>query len=195
MRSRKRNDFEKHGDLFFVTSSVVGFVKLFKLKSLCDIMIQNLDYYQKRGDFTIIAYVIMPDHFHLIIKTNKGLTVSQCIGNYKRITSRKTSLELEKAGNKMLLSSLGKGAMLEPTSDSRVWEYRFDSLVITNEDTLRQKIEYIHNNPVKAGLVSEPTAWPYSSARNYAGLDDVLIPIDVEWRCLDYGMEPSGRGS
>lgn len=195
MRGRKRNNFEKHGDLFFVTSTVVGLVKLFEMKSLCDIMIENLNYYQNRADFTVIAYVIMPDHFHLIIKTNKGLSVSQCIGNFKRITSRKITSELEKKGNRMLLSSLRKNALLEPSSDSRVWEYRFDSFVLTNEDTLRQKIEYIHNNPVKSGLVSEPTEWRYASARNYAGLDDVLLPVDVEWRCLDYGFVPSGKGS
>jgi len=85
--------------------------------------------------------------------------------------------------------------MLEPTKDSKVWEYRFDSFVITNENTLHQKIDYIHNNPVKVGLVSEPTQWRYSSARNYAGFDKLLVPVDVEWRCLDYGMEPSGRDS
>lgn len=195
MRGRRRNNFERHGDLFFVTSTVVGFVKLFEMKSLCHIMIENLNYYQNRGDFTIIAYVIMPDHFHIIIKTKKGLSVSQCIGNFKRITSRKITSELEKKGNKKLLSSLSRNALLEPSSDSRVWEYRFDSLVLTNEETLRQRIEYIHNNPVRFSLVSEPTEWRYTSARNYAGLDDVLLPVDVEWKCLDYRFVPSGKGS
>lgn len=196
MRGRKRNNFERHGDLFFVTSTIVGFTKIFELKSMCDIMIENLNYYQNRGDFTIIAYVMMPDHFHLIIKTNKGFSVSQCIGNLKRITSRMITSELSKRGNKRLLSALKKSALLEPTSDSRVWKHRFDSFVLTNEDTLRQKIDYIHNNPVKSGLVSEPCDCRYSSARNYAGMDDdVMIPVDVEWRCLDYGFAPSGKGS
>jgi putative transposase len=195
MRGRRRSDFEQYGDIFFITSSVVGFVKLFNLKSLCDIMIDGLIYYQSREDFTILAYVIMPEHFHLVIKVSKGLTVSKCIGNFKRITSRKITSELEGTRNKGFLSSLRKSAMLEPTKDSRVWEYRFDSFVITNENTLRQKIDYIHNNPVKAGLVSEPTQWRYSSARNYADLDGIIVPVDVEWRCLDYGLEPSGRGS
>jgi putative transposase len=195
MRGRRRSDFEQYGDIFFITSSVVGFVKLFNLKSLCDIMIDGLIYYQSREDFTILAYVIMPEHFHLVIKVSKGLTVSKCIGNFKRITSRKITSELEGTRNKGFLSSLRKSAMLEPTKDSRVWEYRFDSFVITNENTLRQKIDYIHNNPVKAGLVSEPTQWRYSSARNYADLDGFIVPVDVEWRCLDYGLEPSGRGS
>lgn len=195
MRGRKRSGFEKYGNLFFVTSSVVGFVKIFKLKSLCNIMIDNLNYYQNRGDFTIIAYVVMLDHFHLVIKINKGLTVSQCIGNFKRVTSGRITSELERTGNDRLLSSLRKGAMMEPTKDSKVWEYRFDSFVITNENTLRQKIEYIHNNPVKAGLVSGPTEWRYSSARNYTGLVGILVSVDVEWRCLDYGVEPSGKGS
>ena len=173
----------------------MGFIDLFKIDSLCEIMIAKLRSYQDRGDFTLLAYVIMPDHFHLVINTKNDKTISECIGNFKRITSREITAELRKPNNWDLLARLDQAAALEPTDDSRIWKNRFDSLVILNEETLRQKIEYIHNNPVKAGLVTRPSDWFYSSARNYEGMDDVPILVDTEWKCIDYGLEPSGKDS
>lgn len=192
MRSRNRQIYEKHGNLFFVTSTVVGSLKIFKIDSLCKIMTNNLAFYQDRGDFTILAYVIMPNHFHLVLKTNDK-SISKCMGNLKRITSREISAKLKSLGEKRILAELDKATALEPTDDSKIWENRFDSLVIVNEDTLCQKIDYNHYNPIKAGLVSEPNEWLYSSARNYEGSDDVVIPVDTEWKCLDYGFKPSGN--
>ena len=52
--------------------------------------------------------------------------------------------------------------------------------VIETEAMLRQKLEYIHNNPVKRGYVSDPTHWRYSSARNYAQMDS-LVAVTTDW--------------
>jgi putative transposase len=195
LRSRNRNNFEKHGEVFFVTSTVVGFIEIFKIDSLCEIMIEKLRFYQDRGDFILLAYVIMPDHFHLVINTKNDKTISECVGNLKRITSREITAALRKLNNWDFLAKLDRAAALEATHDSRIWKHRFDSLVILNEDTLRQKIEYIHNNPVRAGLATKPSDWFYSSARNYEGMDDVPIFVDTEWKCIDYGLKPSGKDS
>ena len=73
---------------------------------------------------------------------------------------------------------------MRESEPSKVWKPRFDSLVITNMDTLCQKIEYIHNNPVKKQLAAKPEDWLYSSARNYAGVENVLIDVDTNWDCL-----------
>jgi hypothetical protein len=75
-----------------------------------------------------------------------------------------------------------------------VWKPRFDCLVITNENTLREKIHYILYNPVRGGPVSDPADWVYGSARDYAGYSETLVPVDVEWSCLGYKSLPSGRG-
>jgi hypothetical protein len=63
----------------------------------------------------------------------------------------------------------------------KLWMNRFDDLVIENDKTLQIKIEYIHNNPVKAGLVDQPEQWEYSSARNYILCDHSLISVSVDW--------------
>jgi putative transposase len=186
MRSRNRKDFEIFGSLYYVTSTIVGFIRVFDDRRICDIFMENLSFYQQRGDFSLIAYVLMPEHFHLILKTNAEHSVSQCIGNFKRITSRQISSFLNSDCQFQLLSNLRIMAALEPASDSRIWKPRFDCFVVIKEATLGQKINYIHNNPVKRGLIENCEDWPYSSARNYARREDTIIPVDVEWKSLGY---------
>jgi putative transposase len=195
MRSRNRTSFEAHGNVFFVTSTVVGFIPVFNNADLTRIFIENLRFYQDRGDFCIIAFVLMPEHFHLIIKVNDKYTVSQIMANFKRMTSRQVSAYLHAAGDQSTIALLQDAASCEPACDSRLWKPRFDSLVLTNEETLSQKIEYIHQNPVKRGLVKNAMDWPCSSARNYADRSDVLVQVDSGWQCLRYEAVPSGKGS
>jgi len=195
MRSRNRSSFEAHGSVFFVTSTVVGFTPIFNNARACRIFIENLNFYQNRGDFRLIAFVLMPEHFHLIIKVNDKYTVSQIMANLKRITSKQVTAYFREAGNELTIKLLQSAAAREPASDSKLWKPRFDSLVLVKEETLIQKIEYIHYNPVKRGLAKNAADGTYSSARNYAGDSDILVPVDCEWRCLGYDAVPSGKGS
>jgi putative transposase len=130
-----------------------------------------------------------------VFRRSENKSVSQILGNLKRMTSRQITEQLEKSGASSLLSDLTNAALKESTKDSRVWQYRFDSLVITREETLRQKIDYIHFNPVRRGLVAEPEDWSYSSAVNYSGHDRGLVDVDTAWKCLGYQEVPSGKGS
>jgi hypothetical protein len=62
----------------------------------------------------------------------------------------------------------------------QLWQEGSHPQQILNDDMMRQKLEYIHNNPVERGYVDDPTHWRYSSARNYAGLPG-LIEVTTEW--------------
>lgn len=195
MRSRDRQNYEANGDVYFITSTVAGFVNIFEREELCRIFVDCVDFCQKRGDFILIAWVLMPNHFHLVMKVSGTADVSKVIGNIKRFTSRKIGEKLAELSLADLAACLSRAAEQEPSQDSSVWKPRFDSLVLTNEDTLRQKIEYIHFNPVRKGLVSEASQWPYSSASAYDGLGDQLLAVDTEWQCLGYKKVPSGKDS
>jgi len=63
----------------------------------------------------------------------------------------------------------------------KFWIKRFDDEVIRNAGMLRTKLECIHNNPVKAGLVTNPEDYKYSSARNYVLDDHSVIEVDTDW--------------
>jgi REP element-mobilizing transposase RayT len=158
-------------------------------------MIDNFRFYQERGDFIILAYVIMPNHFHVVLNTKDKISISKCIGNLKRITSRSISARLREIGDLNTLNILAEHANNESSKDCRVWKPRFDCFVINNENTLRLKIEYVHFNPVRKGLVANAADWPYSSAGNYAGVTNGAIVVDNKWRCLGYDDLPSGKGS
>ena len=137
----------------------------------------------------------MTNHLHLVVRIKSELSISQIIGNLKRITSRQIGDWLSRTGNHKMVETLATKAKLEPSRHSKVWKPRFDCLVITDENTLWEKIGYIHYNPVRGGLVSDPADWVYGSARDYAGYSETLVPVDVEWDCLVHTSLPSGRGS
>jgi REP element-mobilizing transposase RayT len=191
MRSRNRQYYEKFGDIFFITSTVAGFIDLFQSEAICEIFINSLRFCQSRGDFTIIGYVLMPNHFHLLVKAKPDGSISAIIGNIKRFTSRSITKYLESTHQIDLLDKLARAASGEPADDSRIWKPRFDCFVLTNEDTVRQKLEYIHFNPVRRNLTDDSIGWRYSSARNYAGLSDVPLEVDINWESLGYIRIPS----
>jgi len=80
-----------------------------------------------------------------------------------------------------IVKRLHKNAQGKKNKIFKLWMDRFDDLVIEDEETLKIKIEYIHNNPVKAGFVDQPEQWEYSSARNYILGDHSLIEISTDW--------------
>ncbi len=185
MRSRDRSYFESITNLYFVTSTIVGFVNVFDNDLYC-IFIKDIEFYQGRGDFTIICYVLMPNHFHIIIKITGNDSISRCIGNLKRISSRHIASYLIQNKKSALLETLSLKALEEPSSDVKIWKPRFDCMTIVKEKTLIQKIEYCHLNPVRRGLVENPLDWPYSSARNYAETGEILLKVDNKWKSLGY---------
>jgi len=193
MRSRNRQYYEKFAELFFITSTVVGFIDLFQSEATYEILISSLRFCQSRGDFTIIGYVLMPNHFHILVKIKKDRSISAIIGNMKRHTSRSITKYLESTHQTDMLDKLAREASKEPADDSRIWKPRFDCLVLRNEETIRQKLEYIHFNPVRRNLTDDPIGWRYSSARNYAGLSDVPLEVDINWESLGYIRIPSGN--
>jgi len=195
MRSRNRRDFEIHGEVYFITSTVVGFINVFDHAPVCEIFVDCLRFCQERGDFILLAWVLMPNHFHLIVKRAENKNISNVIGNLKRYTARQIGQLSADRGMRQTLDRLRRAASLESGKGTAIWKPRFDSLVIVSEDTLRQKIEYIHMNAVRKGLVSEPWQWRYSSAAAYAGNKGIDVPVDSDWSCIGYCGIPSGKDS
>jgi putative transposase len=108
----------------------------------------NIEFYRKRENADIYAYVLMPSHLHLII----SIPEIKSISNFMRDLKRRTAREYFE------LYNLPSG---------RLWEDRFDDVGLYSEKSFFTKLNYIHQNPVRAGLVEKPEDWPYSSARFY----------------------------
>ena len=164
---------------FFVTTTVVKFLNVFKDSIACELLIRNIKYYQKRYEFNILGYVIMPSHFHWIIEINKEKgTVSDIMRDVKKYSAWDLMEYLEKE-NSNYSPIFSASAKDYEDQKRKFWMPRFHDEVIRNEKMFWQKLHYIHYNPVEAGIVDSPVEYKYSSARNYIEGDYSVIVVDT----------------
>ncbi|MFQ6003322.1 MAG: transposase, partial [Candidatus Zixiibacteriota bacterium] len=144
-----------------------------------NIIIDSLKYCQSNKGLNLIAYVIMPEHIHLVTSNLEEVNISDIMRDFKRFTSKEISGQMERDNKNLLLevfkrfAHTGKG-----NTEYKVWQDDFHPEAIHSESFLQQKIDYIHYNPVRRRLVSKPQDWFYSSARNYISNDETIITVD-----------------
>jgi putative transposase len=170
------------GQLQFITSSVYRCLKLFDSQRLRLMFVELLREYRQEKGFLLIGWVLMPEHFHLPIKPEPAESTSALMQELKKRTAQRTvSLLTENQGypwcHKML-SGLRLPATVHSDSRYRVWERRFYPYGVYSDRKRREKLNYMHNNPVKRGLVRSPEEWPWSSYRFYYLNDSSLLSMD-----------------
>jgi REP element-mobilizing transposase RayT len=120
----------------------------------------------------------MPNHVHLIAQSDGNETLSEILRDLKKITSRKISKKLEiensNEGNIILNVFKKSGENLKRIKNYKVWQDDNRPMVLYSNKFIWQKLDYIHNNPIKAGIVEKAEEYLFSSARNYAELESVL---------------------
>jgi REP element-mobilizing transposase RayT len=120
----------------------------------------------------------LPSHLHAVLWPEEKINLSDDLRDFNRFTSRAISSQAILAKDTDLIKKFTSNRekhRSEDVSQFQVWQDGFHPEAIFTEDFARQKIDYIHMNPVKAGLVSRPEDWPLSSARAYL-LGDVTFP-------------------
>ncbi len=160
---------------YFVTATIVEWIPVFTKERYFEIITSALKFCREKEKFKLHAFVILDNHLHLIIS---GENLSQGIKDFKSFTARKI-IETAKADNqKWLLNQFAFFKKKHKTeSEFQVWQEGVHPQMIQNEAMLTQKAEYIHENPVKRGLVKNPEHWIYSSASNYI-LESGVLEID-----------------
>lgn len=159
---------------YFITSSIVDGIPLFANPELVQIVLEGLQFLQESRDVKLYAYVIMENHLHFIARDDD---LQKLVKNFKSFTARQI-ISFLKSGNYYRLLRQIKRAKLKHKNQSeyQVWQEGFHPKQLTTPDMMVQKLEYIHNNPVKRGYVDKPEHWRYSSARNYLEME-FLIPV------------------
>lgn len=139
---------------------------------------EALDAARRRWNFSVWAYVIMPEHVHLLVwPCDPGYDVSMILKAIKQPVARNAVAYLREHA----AAWLERLKVVRPSgrTEYRFWQQGggYDRNII-RENAAWQAIEYIHLNPVRRGLVQRPTDWLWSSARAYAGITAVLFEID-----------------
>jgi REP element-mobilizing transposase RayT len=169
------NDEQPH----FLTMTVMQWIPLFTNPEIVSIIFESLRFVQKERNVTLYAYVIMEHHLHLIASAPE---LRKTVKEFKSFTARAVIDYLEGRTAVHLLEKLKNAKLHHKTkSEYQVWQEGSHPEEIHSEKMLLQKIDYIHDNPVRRGYVDEPKCWRYSSARNYGGLEG-LIEVKTDWR-------------
>jgi len=154
----------------FLTFTIMGWIDIFSRRRYRDIIIESFQFCQAHKDLRIGAYVIMTNHIHTIwTATNNNL--SDIIRDFKTYTSKAITANIEaeaESRRDWLLYMFRYYANRTNANDNfKVWTGNNHPEEIHGESFLRTKLNYIHQNPVRAGLVDEPSHYLYSSAANY----------------------------
>jgi putative transposase len=160
----------------FVTSTVVEWLPVFTSGDYCDILVRSLLHCRENKGLKIHAWVILDNHFHAILA---GPEVARTIADLKKFTAHEILRQLEIDGRDWLLNQLRfYRAKHKWASEHQVWQEGVHPQSILSDKIMFQKLEYLHNNPVKRGLVAAPEDWRYSSAHEWAAGADPLFRCD-----------------
>ena len=173
----------------FLTCTVINWLPLFGSPAIAQIILDSWRFLQQNHRLEIYAYVIMENHLHLIASSEH---LSKEIGDFKSFTARSIIDFLTERNAQDILGQLGWASLLDCPSFGfyklrhkedrtyQLWQEGSHPQWIQSEDMMRQKVAYIHHNPVKRGYVDDPAHWRYSSARDYAGQEG-LLEVTLAW--------------
>jgi len=162
----------------FVTCTIVDWLPIFTRPEAVQIVIDSWAFLKQQDRMQLFAYVILENHLHFVAS---GEDLAKQIANFKSYTARQLIDLLKIRNAQTLLDQLSfRKAKHKIDREFQLWQEGSKPKQIASDDMMRQKIEYIHENPLKRGYVDDPVHWRYSSARNYAGLPG-LIDVNTKW--------------
>ncbi|VAW39931.1 Transposase and inactivated derivatives [hydrothermal vent metagenome] len=159
-----------------MTCTILHWIPIFTRPETVKVILDSLKYLQKDVGLRIYAFVILENHLHLIVQSNN---VSKDMSRFKSYTARNIVDYLKLNNAKSILDQLSfyKKAHKQDR-EFQLWQEGIQPKQIQSIDMMKDRINYIHNNPVKRGYVDVPKHWRYSSARIYEG-NQGLLDIEV----------------
>ena len=161
----------------FITCTILHWIPVFTRPETVNILLDSLSFLSQDG-MKIHAYIILENHMHLIAQSRQ---LNRDIARFKSYTAKKLIHYLDKNS---VTTILEQPACYKKThKTNRAYQLRQEGVhpeLITSKEIMRQKIEYIHRNPVQRGYVDKQEHWRYSSARNYAGMAG-LLDVCKDW--------------
>lgn len=173
--------YHLEGHVYYVTTVIYDRLPLFTRPSFVIPLFDSLNFYRHKQQFKLLGYVIMPDHIHLLLWPFGEATVSDVMRSYKEFTAKRIIRQAEVEGIQAWVDAFRQAGAETGRSKNKVWQDSYWDKNIYTERFLREKLHYVHRNPVRAGLVAQPEEYAYSSYRNYQLGEEWLIEIDRDW--------------
>jgi len=153
--------------LYFVTATVHQWVDVFTRPIYTDILLDSIRFAQNNRGLKVYGWVIMSNHFHAIFSCGADFKLSNVLRDMKKFTSTQITDAIRDNVQESRRSWLLWLLRNEKGTGTKFWEEGNHPEEIWSQKFFMQKIEYIHNNPVRAGLVRKPEDYRYSSAYDF----------------------------
>ncbi len=165
--------------MYFLTSTVVEWIDVFSRKIYRDTIIDSFDYCIKNKGLRLHAFVIMTNHVHWIASAKEKLKFSDIVRDLKKHTSKEIVKQIQEYAHEsrrdwMLNAFSYSGINHSDNKNHKFWQDDNHAMEIFSEKFFEEKLNYIHNNPVRAGWVNKPEDYIYSSAGDYLGIKGLL---------------------
>lgn len=184
----------------FITATVVDWIDVFSRKNYRDTVIECLNFCVKNKGMIVYGYVIMSNHIHLVVQSSEG-KLSDLLRDFKKFTAT-TILEKIQTEPESRREWMLERFKLATESHSRnknyqFWQYGNHAEEIYTAKFMWSKLDYIHMNPVRAGIVERASDYIYSSASNYvhdSGLvviekmDNPIVDVLKSWSFTKYNQ-------
>ena len=159
--------------IYFVTFTIVDWIDIFTKPIYKHIIVDSLKYCQENKGLIIHSWCLMTNHIHIIASPDLDNNLSDIIRDFKKFTNKSLIRAIKENNESRRYWILNKfefaGKQNPKIKYYKVWQDGNESKVIYSNKFLYQKIQYIHNNPVKAEIVEKPEDYLYSSAIDYTG--------------------------
>ena len=174
---------------YFVSFATVYWIDVFTRQAYFSILEKSIKHCRKEKGMEVFAYCFMPNHVHMVFRSHIG-DPSGLLRDFKGFTARKLIKTIEdnpqESRKEWLLCMMERAGKKNSNVRKRQFRQQHNKPIeLWSGKVIKQKIEYIHYNPVVQGFVTDPIHWKYSSARNYAE-DDTILKIDND--CMHLGL-------
>lgn len=162
------------GDLHFLTFSCYRRLPLLKTMRARNLFVHALGRIRERYKFLLVGYVVMPNHVHLLVSESSRGTPSVAL----KVLKQRVSRDLRRSRRRASAGQLGLAFVRGEESLPCFWQPRFYDFNVWSKKKVREKLDYMHANPVTRKRVEHPKDWPWSSWSSYAKREAGLLPID-----------------
>lgn len=163
---------DKEGS-YFLTFTVVDRLDVFTRKEHCYTICDSLNYCIAHKGLIVHAWVIMSNHMHLIARGAEGHDISAIIRDFKKFTSKAIVQWIQEGPESrkdwLLRHMANRASQVKRVKEFKFWEDGNHAILLDTADKWAQRMNYLHNNPVTAGLVREAEDYVFSSAFDYSG--------------------------
>ena len=163
------------GDLHYITCSCYRRRPLLASARRRDLFLRILEEVRRQYDFVVVGYVVMPEHFHLLISEPQRGDPSKIMQVLKQRLSRRLRRRRKTPAAQSSLFP-------EPAPAPHFWQRRFYDFNVWSKRKRVEKLRYLHHNPVRRGLVTSPELWRWSSFRFYALREAGPVAVNQGWR-------------